>query len=549
MLIMRRLMLVLIIGAVCAPLVLAQERADLALSNGTVFSADGAGTVYDTIVVRDGRVLALGGPELLGRYRADRTINLDGRLVVPGFNDTSMSVSGGFPDLVDLTGSRSIDEIGFRIHSKAEALGPGKWVRASGWSEGALVEGRRPGKQDLDIVAPDNPVVVDWDPDSVLVNQAALEVAGITWDTVSPEGGEIERGPGGQPTGVLSGTARSPRLVEKLIPAASTTQERDALIGRLRALPAKGVTSLVQGGVGAWHLRLWSREYARHGESFPRALVRLRVLSDAKQAARTIHALGKMSGDGDDRMRVGALSVVVDGGLGWTLEPYRGRPDFYGKPAIGEDELYTLVKDAHDLGWQIGFETVGDAAIQMTVDVLSRVLDESPRPDHRHYLASFTVLPPPETMMIMAQRGILIAQQPSLVYTATERYKRHLAGVRLETVHALRTPMNYGLVVALGSGGRPIDPLLGLYGATTRLGMSGDAYGSSERLTMAEAIGGYTLNGAFLTFEERVKGTLVPGMFADLVVLSENLLGIDPRRTPEVVVDMTVIDGRVVYER
>ena len=246
MLIMRRLMLVLIIGAVCAPLVLAQERADLALSNGTVFSADGAGTVYDTIVVRDGRVLALGGPELLGRYRADRTINLDGRLVVPGFNDTSMSVSGGFPDLVDLTGSRSIDEIGFRIHSKAEALGPGKWVRASGWSEGALVEGRRPGKQDLDIVAPDNPVVVDWDPDSVLVNQAALEVAGITWDTVSPEGGEIERGPGGQPTGVLSGTAR--RLVEKLIPAASTTQERDALIGRLRALPAKGVTSLVQGG-------------------------------------------------------------------------------------------------------------------------------------------------------------------------------------------------------------------------------------------------------------------------------------------------------------
>ena len=151
--------------------------------------------------------------------------------------------------------------------------------------------------------------------------------------------------------------------------------------------------------------------------------------------------------------------------------------------------------------------------------------------------------------MIMAQRGILIAQQPSLVYTATERYKRHLAGVRLETVHALRTPMNYGLVVALGSGGRPIDPLFGLYGATTRLGMSGDAYGSSERLTMAEAIGGYTLNGAFLTFEERVKGTLVPGMFADLVVLSENLLGIDPRRTPEVVVDMTVIDGRVVYER
>ena len=138
---MRRLMLVLVIGVICAPPVLTQERADLILSNGTVFSADGSGAVDDTIVVRDGRVLALGGPELLGRYRAERVINLDGRLVTPGFNDTSMSIGGGFPDIVDLTGSKSIDEIGFRIYSKAEALGPGKWVRASGWTEGALVEG------------------------------------------------------------------------------------------------------------------------------------------------------------------------------------------------------------------------------------------------------------------------------------------------------------------------------------------------------------------------------------------------------------------------
>ena len=186
-------------------------------------------------MIRDGRILALGGPELLGRYRADRVIDLDGRLVMPGFNDTSMVVGGGFPGLVDLTGSRSIDEIGLRIHGKAEALGPGRWVRASGWSEGALVEGRRPSKEDLDIVAPDNPVVVGWDSDGILVNQAALDVASITWDTASPEGGEIERGPGSQPTGVLRGTAR--RLIEKLIPAVTASQERATFLERLRALP------------------------------------------------------------------------------------------------------------------------------------------------------------------------------------------------------------------------------------------------------------------------------------------------------------------------
>ena len=151
--------------------------------------------------------------------------------------------------------------------------------------------------------------------------------------------------------------------------------------------------------------------------------------------------------------------------------------------------------------------------------------------------------------MIMANRGILIAQQPSLTYTAAERYEPYLSDIRLDTTHALRTPTNFGLLVALGSGGHPVDPLLGLYAATTRRGVSGDVYSLDERLTMAEAITAHTRHGAFLTFEERVKGSLVPGMLADLVVLSENLLAMDPLRAQEAVVDMTVIGGRVVYER
>ena len=244
----------------------------------------------------------------------DRVVDLYGRLVVPGFNDTSAVVGGGFPELVDLTGSRSIDEIGFRIYLKAEALGPGRWVRASGWSEGALAEGRRPSKQDLDTAAPRNPVVISWDWDSVLVNQAALRVAGITAGTVPPKGGEIELDSGNRPSGVLRGTAR--RLVEDLIPRATATQQVKALSERLRALPAKGVTSLIQRGTSAWWVQTWEGVYARHGESLPRASVRFRVPSNAKQAAGAIRAFGKISGDGDERMRVGTLSVVVDGGFG-----------------------------------------------------------------------------------------------------------------------------------------------------------------------------------------------------------------------------------------
>lgn len=120
---------------------------------------------------------------------------------------------------------------------------------------------------------------------------------------------------------------------------------------------------------------------------------------------------------------------------------------------------------------------------------------------------------------------------------------------RLYTNNPLRTPTGYGVFMALGSAARPIDPLLGLYAATTRLGESNEVYAPNERLTMPEAIVGYTHNGAALTFEEHIKGTLVPGMLADLVVLSENLLAIDPERTLESLVDLTIIGGRVVYER
>ena len=401
------------------------------------------------------------------------------------------------------------------------------------------------------MAAPDNPVLSSLAGDSVLVNGAALRLAKITGDTIAPDGGEIELGAGRQPTGVLHSTAQ--KLVRRLVPRMTATHNVRSVIEQLRGLPAKGITSLIQGGMSEWWVRQWELIYAQEGKKLPRAAVQFRVSSGVGRAVRQIRKLGRVTGDGDERMRVGALSVVVDAGFetaaAWTLEPYRDQPDHYGQEAIGEDALFALVKEVHELGWQIGFETVGDAAIQMTVDVLARVLEESPRHDHRHYLSSFTVLPPPATMMTMARYDIRVAQQANLTYSAEDLYQTHLVSDRLYTNNPLRTPTGYGVFMALGSAARPIDPLLGLYAATTRRGESNDVYAPNERLTMPEAIVGYTHNGAALTFEEHIKGTLVPGMLADLVVLSENLLAIDPERTLESLVDLTIIGGRVVYER
>ncbi|MFQ5790297.1 MAG: amidohydrolase family protein, partial [Acidobacteriota bacterium] len=245
--------------------------------------------------------------------------------------------------------------------------------------------------------------------------------------------------------------------------------------------------------------------------------------------------------------------LFVDGGFtgpaAYTSQPYKGQPNYYGKLNVKEDELRKIVRDAHEMGWQLGFHAIGDAAIQLTVDTFVEVLHASPRDDHRHYLNHFTVPPPEETLEKMAENDILIAQQPNFTYTLEGRYTANLDGDRLQHNNPLKTPMSHGIFMALGSDILPIGPMVGLYAAVTRKGMSGAVYGEDEGLTIEEAITGYTRNGAYLTWEEAIKGTLEPGKLADMVVLGEDLLSIDAERIRDVQVDLTTVGGKILYRR
>ena len=269
--------------------------------------------------------------------------------------------------------------------------------------------------------------------------------------------------------------------------------------------------------------------------------------------ADELAAFGRRSGDGDHRLRVGGIKVLVDGGFtgpaAYTIEPYRGRGDYRGLLNVPEDELRQLVHEAHALGWQLGFHAIGDAAIELTVDAFVDALQRNPRDDHRHYLNHFTVTPPERTLELMAEHGIAISQQPNFTYTLEGRYVENLDGERLAHNNPVKIPMDHGIFMALSSDILPIDPLVGLYAAVTRKGMSGEVYAPEEAISIEEAIRGYTANAAWLTFEEDVKGTLEPGMLADMVVLSEDLLTIDPDRIMDVEIDMTIVDGEVLYER
>jgi predicted amidohydrolase YtcJ len=249
---------------------------------------------------------------------------------------------------------------------------------------------------------------------------------------------------------------------------------------------------------------------------------------------------------------VGPIKIIVDGGFtgpaAYTKDPYKGETDYRGTLRIDPVELRTTIRELNAAGWQTGIHAIGDAAIELVVQELAMALRETPRVDHRHYLNHFTVMPSAETMKTMAEYGIAITQQPNFTYVLEGRYVQYLDGERLEHNNALRTPMDHGIHVAVSSD-MLSGPMVGIYAAVTRKGLSGRVFAAEEALTVMEALQAYTRHGAYLSFEEDVKGSLEPGKFADMIVLDQDILTVDPERILDIEVLQTWLGGKLVYER
>ncbi len=209
-----------------------------------------------------------------------------------------------------------------------------------------------------------------------------------------------------------------------------------------------------------------------------------------------------------------------------------------------------MVDTSAKLGWQMGLHAIGDAAIVQTVNAYSKAIRTVLKPgtDHRWFLDHFTIMPPDSTMQVMAEDKIYIAQQPNFLYNLEGRYVETMDDWRLRHNNSVGTPAKkFGLHVAFGSDNLPIQPMVGLYAAVTRKGMTGAVYGPEESVSMAEAIRMYTANGAYLSWEEKIKGTIEVGKLADLIVLEADPLTIDPAKLLSTKVDLTILgrEGRV----
>jgi predicted amidohydrolase YtcJ len=535
------------------------QAADLVLFNGKIVTVDSAFSIHQAIVVNNGRVVAVGGNELRNRYTAARTIDLGGRTVIPGFHDTHIHLGGHSRRYIDLNETTSLAQLKEQVRAKAKELGPREWITGAGWDEYHFTDQqRKPLRTDLDAVAPDNPVVLTRaGGHSSVGNSKALEAADINKSTPNPDRGIIEKDASGEPNGVIR--ERSD-LYTRLVPRDKPADVRESFFENVRQQLKLGITSVIQAGagvnpdeVGSW--AEWEYLYSKHGEELPRAFVQIQFPDrDAKIGEAKLREFGHKTGDGNERLRVGSIGeMAADGGFtgptAWMLEDYKGQPGFRGRAFFTPAQIHANIEAGHKLGWQYGIHAIGDAAIAMTVDAYQQVLEAYPRTDHRHYLCHFTVLPPERTMQIMVQDKILIAQQPNFTYNLEGRYVDALEGTRLAKNNALATPIKHGIFMAFGSDNLPIGPLVGLYAAVTRKGESGKVYGAEEAVSRKDAITMYTRSGAFLTREESIKGSLEPGKVADMVVFPEDLLTISPEKMLTLKVDMTIVGGKVLYDR
>lgn len=518
---------------------------DTILHNGKIATIDAGLSIQSAVAIKDDRIVAVGSEQLLTEFVAPTTINLEGRFVMPGFIDSHTHLRGNPERYIDLTETTSIEEIKDLVRDKVQEIGAGEWVTGYGWSEDFMAEGRRPLRADLDEAAPDSPVILTRaGGHSAVVNSVALRRAEVDENTPQPEGGVIEVGADGRLNGVIR---ERQEIVGQLVPEATNEDVRDSLISVLEEQLSFGITSFTHANASIEAWPEWEYIYRTRRGQLPRASIQV-----FWEGAAAMDAFGMKSGDGDEFLRVGPIKIFVDGGFtgpaAYTKDPYKGEAEYRGKLSIDPAELTTTIRELNAAGWQAGIHAIGDAAIELTVDELAAALDATPRVDHRHYLNHFTVMPSSATMTKMAEYGIAITQQPNFTYTLEGRYVDYLDGDRVEHNNPLRTPMNHGVNLAISSDILPIGPMVGLYAAVTRKGMSGRVFAAEEAISMMEALQAYTLFGAWLSFEEDLKGSIEPGKLADLIVLDQDLLTVAPEKIMDTKVLQTWLGGRLVYE-
>lgn len=529
---------------------------DLVLVDGVVYTVDEANPRAEAIAIEDGRITAVGENAAI-RAMADgdtRVESLGGRAVVPGFIDAHGHIGGLGSSLesLDLVGTESYEAIVARVATRVATLPDGAWVTGRGWDQNDWAEAAFPQHDALSAVSPDHPTfLVRVDGHAALANGAALAAAGIDGDTPDPPGGRIMRNDDGEATGVLIDAAMG--IVSSHIPRDGSDQRRTSMVNAMDVCVRHGLTSVHDAGVSGRAVDVY-RALADEDAMPMRIYVMLR--------GNERRTLKKFFEDGPYQHKGGMLTVrsvkaMNDGALGSRgaalMEAYSDEPGSRGLTLMSGEALSELTRDALAAGFQVCTHSIGDRANHETLNAYEAALKEVPTKDHRLRIEHAQVIAR-DDIPRFAALGVIPSMQATHATSDMYWAEARLGPERIKGAYAWRTLMDTGCRIANGSDFpvEHVNPLWGFYAAITRQDHKGFPEGGwrpEERMTREEALKSFTLDSAYAAFQEEELGSIVPGKYADLVVLSSDIMTIAPKAILETEVECVYVGGIQRYRR
>jgi predicted amidohydrolase YtcJ len=546
-----------------------QSRADLVLLHGDLFTVDSQHPRAQAIAVSGNRIAAVGTDAEIQRWVGPKTrvMDLQGRLAIPGFIDGHghYTALGESKLVLDLTKAQTWDDIVAQVRDAARTVKPGTLIEGHGWHQEKWIRPPQPSVEgvplhaSLDAVSPSNPDVLEHaSGHASFVNGAALRLAGITRNTANPSGGEIVKDSTGEPTGLLKeaaqglmgrGRAKLPRL---------TQAEQEARFRKVVQLAgddalSKGVTSFHDAGSSFATIDGF-KKLAAENKLPVRLYVMVRFESDSTLDAKLDRY--RMNGFANGMLTVRSIKQQIDGALGshgaWLLAPYTDLPSSTGLTLKPVPAIEATARVALKHNYQVNIHAIGDRANREVLDVYERIFRDNPdkrdlrwRIEHAQHIDPVDVPRFKQLGVIASMQGVhTISDGPWVAKRLGEERAR-------KTSYLWRSLWDSGAIVTNGTDTpvEDVDPIMSFYGSVTRKTREGTVFVPEQRVTREEGLRAYTLNNAYASFEEKELGSLTPGKYADIVVLSKNIMTVPDDEIPTARVDLTILGGRIRYER
>jgi len=541
--------------------------ADLVVINGAVYAADG-GPLHQAVAIRGNRIVAVGGNDDVAALRGPRTQIVDARggAVVPGFDDVHTHLlSGGLEmDTVNLQGAQTLDEMQARIRDYAAAHRDLSWIRGRGWGYGPFPNGT-PTREQLDAAVPDRPAIMRcFDGHSIWANSKALEAARITKATRDPPNGTIVRDPSGEPSGLLK-ESPAMALVNGAAPKPTRAEQRRALTAAIAEALRFGVTSVTDAAGTPEDFEVYD-DLRRAGGLSARVYYSLLVApaftdadADRFDAVRRAHPPTPLLETGIVKL---FLDGVIETNTAFMLAPYANDPSTRGAPNYTRDDLDRIVQTMDRRGWQIMIHALGDGAVRMALDAFERAasVNTAPARGRRNRLEHIETIDPADVPRF-GRLGVVASMHPGGAFvpanppasSSTPSFMLGAWGRNIGPERAARGGMWKSIADA---GGRvvfgsdwPVASLDAMSRVTSIVHRPPRLGGTDQRLSMKAAIDGYTSGAAFASFHDQQRGTLAPGMLADIAVLATDVFSRPPAERADVAVTATIFDGKVVFRK